>query len=319
MRKLCCALLVLVPAILVTAAGATGPSWPINTEVEFPATVGPEGGRAKVVVTVDADATDIRLEVYGDDAMRVDPDNKLVVQLNALHPGQSFSFEVGFHPGPGRSYLAVASHARFAKVAGGAVHEYPFGSESAAQQLEHRKCVMQDAEGTWVRVMGCEEEAPLPTSPAGHAEAATPAPAPAAVPPGEPSVPVTLDVARLRQAPPLGGRARLEGYVVDAYRCPPCPPGAQCKPCVMTSAIFVAEQPEHAPFSWADPPADVVAIAAEDPLSFARGVRFRFEVLVPRDRRAEQVDATLVRSQSAAEPIWPAAPQSAPGPEPSGS
>lgn len=290
-------------ALVATNAMATGPSWPIDTEVKFPDAVGPEGGQATVVVTVQADATDIRIEVYGDDRMRVDPDNKLVVQLDALHAGQSFRFEVSFHPGPGHSYIAVASHARFAKVAGGDVREFPFGSESAEQQLEHRRCVMQDPDGTWIRVMGCDEREAAPGSAPEREEGHTATPASSAEA-AESSPPVDVDIAALRSAPPLGRRARFEGYVVDAYRCPPCPDGAQCKPCLMANTVFVASAPEHGPFSWMDPPADVVAIAVEDPGSFPRGVRLRFEVLLPQSRGAGQLDARLVRFQRADEPVW---------------
>lgn len=52
----------------------------------------------------------------------------------------------------------------------------------------------------------------------------------------------------------------------------------------MDSAIFVAEAKEHARFS--------------------NGVRYRFEVRVSENGRAGHIDATLIRSQRADEPIW---------------
>ena len=30
----------------------------------------------------------------------------------------------------------------------------------------------------------------------------------------------------------LQGPFRIEGYVIQTYKCPPCPEGAQCKPCL---------------------------------------------------------------------------------------
>ncbi len=30
----------------------------------------------------------------------------------------------------------------------------------------------------------------------------------------------------------IEGPFRIEGYVKNIYRCPPCPPGAMCKPCI---------------------------------------------------------------------------------------
>jgi len=286
------ALLIGLSVLWCTVAGATGASWPIFTEVRFPPQVGPDGGRATVIVTVGEDATDIRLEVYGDDHLRVDPDNKLVVQLSTLHPGQSFPFEVGFHPGPGRSYIAVSAYARFTHGAGGAVHEFPFGQEDAAQLREHQRCVRQDPDGTWIRIMGCDDETP----PAGaNGSAATPSVAPA----GEAPVPaVPVSIGQLRTAPPLGRRAVVEGYVVDSYRCPPCPPGAQCKPCLMESVIFVAATKTHERFSWQSPPVDVVTIAVDDASAHAAGVRYRFEVQVPDQARLGGVDGRLVSSRA---------------------
>lgn len=116
--------------------------------------------------------------------------------------------------------------------------------------------------------------------------------------------PVSIDIATLRHAPPAGLRARFEGFVIDSYRCPPCPRGALCKPCVMHSAIFVADTKEHAQFSWSDPPADVAVIGVDDPAQFSKGVRYRFEVQVLDKGRAGDIDATLIRSQRADEPIW---------------
>ena len=291
------AALVASSVLLTVPVHATGPSWPIFTDVTFPETVGPDGGRATVVVTVAADATDIRIEVYGDDRMRVDPDNKLVVQLSTLHPGESFPFEVGFHPGPGRSYIAVSAYAHFAHSYGGAVHEFPFGQEDAAQLREHRRCVRQDSDGTWIKLMGCDE-----ADPPAPADAPAPAQAAHGGPGGSP--PPTLSVEQLRSTPPLGQHVHLEGFVVDSYRCPPCPRGAQCKPCVMESVIFVSSAPAHERFSWTAPPPDVVTVAASDPTAFAAGVRYRFEVQVPEQARSGGVDGRLVRSQRADEPVW---------------
>ncbi|MBI3783863.1 MAG: hypothetical protein HY270_10715 [Deltaproteobacteria bacterium] len=289
-------------SLIAAAAHATQPSWPIFTDVEFPAAVAADGGRATVVVTVGEDATDIRIEVYGDDHMRVDPDNKLVVQLNALHPGQSFPFEVGFHPGPGRSYIAVSAFAHFTHTAGGSIHEFPFGQENAEQLREHQKCVRQDPDGTWIKIMGCDEE------PAPPANTPVPATQPAPVAHGEPVADrlpaLNIDLGQLRTAPPWERRVRFEGYVVDSYLCPPCPDGAQCKPCLMHTVIFVAATKEHARFSWEAPPSDVVTIAANDPSKFLPGIRYRFEVQVPEQAHAGGVDGNLLRSQRADEPIW---------------
>ena len=224
--------------------------------------------------------------------------------MSSLHPGQSFTFDVGFRPGPGRSYLAVSAYARFGKTSGGAVHEFPFGSESAEQLAEHRKCVRQDSDGTWIREMGCDQDPPSQPSPV-LPEKLDP-PTPNTVPIGA-ATPITIDVATLHRAQPDTGVVRVEGYVVDSYICPPCPRGAMCKPCIMSTMIAVAKAAERPHFNFTDAKGDVAIIGVDDPSKFERGVRYRFEVRVSDKKQPREIDAVLLRSQRADEPAWPSA------------
>lgn len=112
--------------------------------------------------------------------------------------------------------------------------------------------------------------------------------------------PPALTIAQFRAAPPIGQIARIVGYVVQSYRCPPCPKGAQCKPCAIASAIFIADAPIRAPFALDAPPADVAAIAAQDPDRFERGIQYRFEIAVAGRRQrgdGDRFDGRLLRSQ----------------------
>jgi hypothetical protein len=116
--------------------------------------------------------------------------------------------------------------------------------------------------------------------------------------------PLTLTIAEFRASPPVGQTARIVGYVVESYLCPPCPRGAQCKPCASASAIFVADAPGHAPFALDRPPADVIAIATQEPDRFERGMQYRLEITVT-DRKHDHFDGRLLRSQRPdREPIW---------------
>jgi len=36
----------------------------------------------------------------------------------------------------------------------------------------------------------------------------------------------------------IEGPFRIEGYVLDIYKCPPCPPGATCKPCIPDNVVI---------------------------------------------------------------------------------
>jgi len=36
----------------------------------------------------------------------------------------------------------------------------------------------------------------------------------------------------------IEGQFRIEGYVIDVYKCPPCPPRAICKPCIPNNLVI---------------------------------------------------------------------------------
>lgn len=47
-------------------------------------------------------------------------------------------------------------------------------------------------------------------------------------------------ISDIKQKNLANGSYNTEGYVVKRYECPPCPPGAQCKPC-MRGNIVISE------------------------------------------------------------------------------
>ena len=47
-----------------------------------------------------------------------------------------------------------------------------------------------------------------------------------------PQEPRLLTFAYLQKGPVIERPFRIRGYVIETYECPPCPPGAQCKPCI---------------------------------------------------------------------------------------
>ena len=42
----------------------------------------------------------------------------------------------------------------------------------------------------------------------------------------------------LQQSDSIQSPFRIVGYVLNIYKCPPCPPGAMCKPCVPNNIII---------------------------------------------------------------------------------
>jgi hypothetical protein len=65
----------------------------------------------------------------------------------------------------------------------------------------------------------------------------------------------------------------VDGYVVRSQQCPPCPPGARCKPCEL--AIYISAQKP----SGGDPP-DTVDVQVSDSSSYSPGAHYRFVVTV---------------------------------------
>lgn len=262
MKHLLAVTFVLATSFTAGRATAAGSNWPIEPRVTYPPTAGPEGATAKVDVEVTDDATNVRVEVFGTGGLTLDNGNRLSLTIAALKRGQHFVFDVAFHPPRSRAAIVVQTRAKFGRAGeGGPVREFPFGAETPAPS----RCVRQDPDGTWVRIMGCED-------------------GPAQV------TPETLSA-----QPP--GVARVEGFVVGSYLCPPCPRGAQCKPCARASVIFVSGRKDHPPVPGVQPPADVAAIETEEVGSFAQGIGYRFEVRVGSTVK-------LLRSQRADEPAW---------------
>jgi hypothetical protein len=287
------ALITSAVALLVTlgAASATQPSWPITSEVEFSAASSADTGSTAIVdIAVSESATNIDVQVYGLDGMRVGDRNIARLHRDRLEAGSSVSFPVTIHPVPGRSIIVVLVRARFAHMGDGSiVRSYPFGEENAAQQAEHSRCVRQDPDGVWIRDPDCG--APLIAPPPG-------------VPPAQAgasgaSATFDLTIAQLKRSPPIGQIVRVVGYVIGSYFCPPCPEGAECKPCSSESAIFIAD----APSSSLSSSAAFATIAASNPAQFERARQYRFEIEVV-GQHDSGVDARLLRSQRSDQPIW---------------
>jgi hypothetical protein len=63
--------------------------------------------------------------------------------------------------------------------------------------------------------------------------------------PGKPSI---VSFFHLENFDPANRVFRIEGYVLDIYKCPPCPPGAMCKPCIPDN-ITLVDSPDRSELS----------------------------------------------------------------------
>ncbi len=87
----------------------------------------------------------------------------------------------------------------------------------------------------------------------------------------------------------IEGPFRIVGYVIDIYKCPPCPPGAMCKPCIPDN-IVVTDNIDEKDFSKIKR----LRISTEKPEQFELKKKYTFTVKVkgnvPPGRAIQDVD-----------------------------
>jgi len=89
-----------------------------------------------------------------------------------------------------------------------------------------------------------------------------------------------LRVADLLAMRPTNGTFTLIGYVAKSYRCPPCPQGAMCKPC-MGANVVLSDEPRRINLYTELGPGDVIVFVTDSDLAkLVVGKRYRFRVEV---------------------------------------
>ena len=86
----------------------------------------------------------------------------------------------------------------------------------------------------------------------------------------------------------LGDTVRVKAYIVDTYVCPPCPEGAQCKPC-MEDHITVTEKKNTKKIS-AEEKLRILTVKAG---FFTRGDKYLFIIAMGKNKENKE-DAFLV-------------------------
>jgi hypothetical protein len=91
----------------------------------------------------------------------------------------------------------------------------------------------------------------------------------------EPAKPPRLTFADLQNDDLTEGPFRIEGYVVQLYKCPPCPRGAMCKPCIGDHLVITDDVKETDPKLikrlW---------VFTDEPSHFEVGKRYSFQVKI---------------------------------------
>jgi hypothetical protein len=230
-----------------SCALASGIRFPLTVAAAFEPDFGPDGGTVRVTVSTSVDLTGVRVVLTGEHGMTVESKPKHEVTVGPLTAVAPVIMLVHAKPGPGRSRVAVEAVGRVGTNEGGVVEYLSWGSEDVGPGHEPSRCTRPPSDLSWVRPSDCPK-----TTPAKEAEApGLRAPAPS------PVRPIAATEAALRAlragAPPL----RFDGAVVGGYRCPPCPQGAHCKPCLRQTVVYVSVDPKHPPVGGVKPPPEV--------------------------------------------------------------
>jgi hypothetical protein len=93
------------------------------------------------------------------------------------------------------------------------------------------------------------------------------------IPPQEPPL-LTFD--DLKRNDGIAGPFRIEGaYVIEIHKCPPCPPGAQCKPCLGDYMVVTDNMDEKDPLLMKR-----LRVYTDQPEQFDLKTKYRFLVRV---------------------------------------
>ncbi len=104
-------------------------------------------------------------------------------------------------------------------------------------------------------------------------------------------------ISSLKQKAPNEGEFLLRGYVSKIYTCPPCPPGATCKPCIGDNIVL--SEKKKVIDSYRLEEGDLV-IFVKKPSEFRLGKRYlcKIKVLSSRTTSSKMNDLELVSSKA---------------------
>jgi len=73
------------------------------------------------------------------------------------------------------------------------------------------------------------------------------------------------------------GTYNIEGYVVKIYTCPPCPKGAQCKPCMRDNIVISENNQLLETYSLSE---KEMILFANNPKQFKLGKKYQFSIKI---------------------------------------
>lgn len=75
----------------------------------------------------------------------------------------------------------------------------------------------------------------------------------------------------------ISGTYNTEGYVVKIYTCPPCPKGAQCKPCMRDNIVISENNKLLETYSLSD---KEIILFSDNPNQFDLGKKYKFSIKI---------------------------------------
>ncbi len=84
-----------------------------------------------------------------------------------------------------------------------------------------------------------------------------------------------LTISELNKQKPEKGTFEIKGFVAKIYTCPPCPPDAQCKPCMKNNIVVSEENKNSDSYDLTD---KEIIIFTNKTESFAAGKQYQFTI-----------------------------------------
>ena len=92
-----------------------------------------------------------------------------------------------------------------------------------------------------------------------------------------------LSISKINEKKLTGKVVRTEGYVVKIYRCPPCPKGVYCKPCMKNNAVISMENKQLE--SYVDLTEREIILFGDETEKLKRGKKYHFKIRIT-DRKS---------------------------------
>jgi hypothetical protein len=86
-----------------------------------------------------------------------------------------------------------------------------------------------------------------------------------------------LKIQEIKAQKPAPGIYETEGFVAKIYTCPPCPPNAQCKPCMRDNIVISEENKSLDSYDLTD---REIIVFTQETKTFEKGKKYLFKIRI---------------------------------------